>query len=158
MGDRIVELRDILSGTYEESRVLLSRLSETDLPKATENGWSVGQMAGHIARSPAGSTYVVRRLRQGKSATVPGVLSFLINVRNFLGTRKFKRATKRDLLGELERSHNELFAMVTELSDEELDRQGTVFGIGRLSTYEFLKRSPVHPHEHGEELMRAIGA
>lgn len=157
MGDRRAELRDIITAGYEESRALIERLTEADLAQRTDTGWTVAQTAGHIARSPGGDVFVAKRLSAGKNATLPRFLWFAIDIRNYLGVRGYKTAARGDLLREFEGGHNKLFGFVNELTDEDLDRAGTVLGRGRMTAYEYLRQSPAHANEHADGIRRAIG-
>ena len=54
--------------------------------------------------------------------------------------------------------HNELFAYLNTLTEEELDKRGPALSMGELSVIEFLHRSSEHEHEHAAEIKQAIGA
>lgn len=71
LDERVDALRTIVSANHQEMRRLIGALSDTDLDRTTEIGWSVRAVAGHIAQAPAGDLYVTRRLAAGKSATIP---------------------------------------------------------------------------------------
>jgi hypothetical protein len=157
MSDRLPELREIVTRDYEEMRLLLSRLGEATLARKAGNGWTVGQVAGHIAGSPRGNTFVLNRLRRGKNVTVPGPLAFIINVRNWWMLRSYKRTSKQELLATLEAQHNEFFAYLNGLADADLDRGGEVLGLGTMTVYEYVKRSGEHPREHASDLRKTIG-
>ena len=130
MSERLAEVRDILSRNYEEMHALIGGLADGDLDRTTANGWSVREMAGHIANSPNGDIFVMRRLRAGKSASFPSFLRWVVNIMNFQTKRKHSKASKADLLAEHEAKHNELFAYINTLSDEDLDRRGSVLSMG----------------------------
>lgn len=156
---RLDEIRQILTIAYERNRASMAALRDLEMEKRVDNGWTVRQMAGHIAGSPSGDTYVVKRLRQGKSASGPGfIIRPVINASNWWRARTFKGASKAEILGEYEKSHNDFFALVNTLEDDELDNAGTVFGIGRLSTYEYLVRSPSHAEAHFASIRETIDA
>lgn len=157
MPDRLPELREIVTRDYEEMRSLLSRLGDDTLARKAANGWTIGQVAGHIASGPAGNIYVLNRLRRGKNVTVPGPLAFLINVRNWWMLRGYKRTSKQELLATVEKQHNEFFAYLNGLTDEDLDRGGEVLGLGKMTVYEYVKRSGDHPREHAADLRKTIG-
>ena len=97
MSDRLTELRDGLASDYEETRALLQRLGDETLKRKAPNGWSVGELAGHIAASPAGIAFVVDRLRKGNNATLPGPLTFLLDLSNWWEKRKFSSTSKQAL-------------------------------------------------------------
>lgn len=155
--DRLSDLRDILTNHHEDMRALIGGLSEADFDRKTDNGWSVRLLAGHIAASPTGDIYVLDRLTEGRNATLPKPLAFVLNMMNWVNGRKFRKASKADILTELETQHNAMSAYVTALSEEQLDRRGTVFGLGDVSALEYLQQTPSHGREHGESIRSAVG-
>ena len=156
MTDRLAELRDSLTRDYEEMRAIFSRLREADLGERTASGWTVAQVAGHIAVTPDGDMWLLDRLRKGRGAKLPGPLGFLmntmINIGNWSRVRKFRASTRDELLRALEDGHNKLFAYVNGLSEDELDRGGEVFQLGRFTVYEYVLRRGDHPREHAADL------
>lgn len=158
LDERVDALRAIVSANHQEMRRLIGALSDADLEKRTDIGWNVRAVAGHIAQTPAGDVYVARRLSTGKSATLPGFLAFTIDVANWFAARKFRRATQPELLAELDRQHAGLMTCVESLSAYQLDRSGAVMGVGTLTTFEYLRQSPAHAHEHAASIRRAVEA
>lgn len=163
MEDRLSGLRDALTRNNEEMRTLIDGLTEADLAKKCDNGWKVSQLAGHIAGSPSGDIYVAKRLAQGKNASIPGFLGWIIDLSNWWGGRKFGSASKADILAALEDKHNELFAYINTLSEDQLDGRGKVSGagsnLGELSAYEYLAvQGPQHRSDHAAGIRSAIGA
>jgi hypothetical protein len=157
MADRLAELREIVTRDYEEARALIARLGADTLARTTSNGWTVGQLAGHIATSPKGDVFVLDRLSKGKSASVPGPLKFMIDLMNWWNVRKYKGMPKDDLLKVAEDCHNERFARLNMLSEDDLDRGGEVLSLGKLTAYEYMKRSGEHPREHAAEIKKTVG-
>jgi hypothetical protein len=157
MADRIAELREAVTRDYEDARALISRLGADTLARKTPNGWTIGQLAGHIATSPKGDVFVLDRLSKGKSASLPGALRFAIDLMNWWDVRKYKGMAKEGLLKVAEECHNERFARLNALSDEDLDRGGEVLSMGKLTAYEYMKRSGEHPREHAAEIKKALG-
>ena len=74
LDERVDTLRAIVVAHHQEMRRLIGALSDADLDRRTEIGWSVRAVAGHIAQAPSSDIYVARRLAAGKSATLPGFL------------------------------------------------------------------------------------
>lgn len=147
----------MLTTHYEEMRRFISRIPEVQLATRIEGGWTVAQAAGHIAEAPATDIFVAGRLCRGKNATVPRALAFVIDLRNRLKSRRYTRVHRADLLGELEKHYNAMFAFVNELEDNELDASGEVFGRGRISAYEFIIGSPEHARGHAHDIETALG-
>jgi len=155
--DRLGDLRDILTNHYEDMRALIGGLRDADLDRKTDNGWSVRLLAGHIAASPTGDIYVLDRLTVDRNATIPKPLAFVLDIMNSVNGRRFRKASKADLLTEQESQYNALFAHVTALSEAQLDGRGSVFGMGELSAFEYLMQTPSHGREHAASIRSAIG-
>jgi hypothetical protein len=159
MSDRIAEIRDVLARDHAEMRALFEQLTPENMRlPAGDDGWTVAQLAGHIAVSPRGQILFVNRLRRGKGITVPKPLTFVINIRNWWMTRRFKQTTRDELLATLEASHRDLLAAVETLTEEELDRGGNVLTNGYQTLYENLMSfGGDHGREHAADLRRAAG-
>lgn len=158
MSERLAGAREALSKNYEEMRTFLSGLTEEQLAATAPNGWTVRRLAGHIATSADGQLFVLGRLRNGKSASFPAFLHPVIDLRNWWTGRPWKNASQADILRKHEEKHNELFAYLNTLSEEDLDKHGPALGMGDLSIIEFLHRSSEHEWEHAAEIRQAIGA
>ena len=156
MSTRTEQLREVLDANHAEMRSLIESLAPEQLRRKTEAGWTVGQMAGHIAASASGDIYVAKRLAQGKAAELPGFLSFIINIANWWGVRKFKTASTADIVAACDEGHQALTGFVSGLTEEQLDRAAAVMTIGRISTFDYLKRSPAHTQEHAALIRRAL--
>jgi hypothetical protein len=158
MDERIAEIKNILTQNYEQTHKLLSSLTPQDLAKTAANGWTVAQLAGHVASAPGGAVWLTSRLRNGRGANVPAFLSWVPALRNWLGTRKMKQASQPELLATAESAHHRLQACVDGLQEGELDRGGIIWGMGQRTVYEFLSQNVAsHAEEHRQEIRAAIG-
>jgi hypothetical protein len=158
LDERLDGLRSIASANHREMRQLIGALSDTDLDARTEIGWTVRAVAGHIAQAPGGDIYVARRLAAGKNATLPNFLAFTINIANWFAARKLRRATRAELLAELDQQHSRYVIYIESLGTYQLDQSGAVMGLGRLTTFEYLHQSPAHAQEHAGSIRRSVGA
>ena len=158
LDERVGTLRQVTSKAHVDMGQLIDGLREADLDRKTDLGWPVRALAGHIAQAPAGDKYVARRLSGGKNATLPGFLAFTIDVANWYGARKFRRAALSELRSELDRQYTDLVTYIESLNTYQLDQGGTVMGLGRLTTFEYLHQSPSHVLEHASSIQHAIGA
>ena len=157
MDARIDEIRNNIERNYEKTKEMLASLSSSDMTRTAANGWSVAQLAGHVASAPGGAVWLTSRLRNGRSATVPGFLSWVPALRNWMQTRKHKQATSAELLAAAAKAHEDLLACVSGLKDEELDRGGVIFGQGQRTVYDFLSRGVAdHAEEHRAEIRAAL--
>lgn len=157
LDERVDTLRAIVVAHHQEMRRLIGALSDADLDRRTEIGWSVRAVAGHIAQAPSSDIYVAHRLAAGKSATLPGFLFFTIDIANWFAARKFQKGTQQELVVELDRQHAKLVTYLESLSADQLDRPRSVMGLGRLTTFEFLHQCPSHAQEHAASIRRAVG-
>ena len=156
MDARIAGVRDSLTINHDETAALLKRLSAEQLQRTAANGWTVAQLAGHVAVAPSSGMYVLTRLRKGGNATVPSFLSWVPALRNWFIVRKYKSATPQDMLKTAEDAYNEVLAWVNTIEDGELDRAGEVFGVGHQTVAEFLGYILVHGREHRAEIEAAL--
>ena len=156
MDDRINAIRDGIAVNFDETTALLKRLSADDLKKRAANGWTIAQLAGHVAVSPSTMIYVLSRLQRGGNATVPSFLSWAPAVRNWFIVRKYNSATAEDMLKTTEEARDELLAWVDNTKPEDLDRAGEVFGIGRKTVAESLHYILEHGREHRAEITAAL--
>ncbi|MEX2247295.1 MAG: DinB family protein [Dehalococcoidia bacterium] len=158
MDARIAEIREVLAQNFEATNTLLGSLSPEDLGRTAGNGWMVSQLAGHVAAAPGGAVWLTSRLRRGRGATVPGFLSFIPAMRNWMQVRRLKQATPGELLATAKGAYERLMACVNTLKDEELDRGGVMFGVGQQSVYQFLSTGVSnHAEEHRAEIRSALG-
>ena len=158
MNEQLAEARRQRSATYDEMRSLVRSLSDEDLGRRTDNGWTVRQMAGHIASSGNGDIFVINRVRKGKNATLPSFLAFAINGLNYMGARKFRNATRDDIVAALDEQERKVDGVIDTLQDDELQQRGKCLGMGELTLLEYLQRSGEHPREHAASIKTAVGA
>ena len=154
--DTLAGIRDSLAVNLEETRALLQRLGPDDLKRTAANGWTVAQLAGHVAVAPSSALYVLKRLKDGRNATVPKFLSWAPALRNWFIVRRYNSATVADMLKVAEASYGELVAWVNNVSDVDLDRAGEVFGSGRQTLRSFLEYVLEHGREHRAEIDAAL--
>ncbi|HLZ69524.1 MAG TPA: DinB family protein [Dehalococcoidia bacterium] len=151
----IATLRQALETSFQENRALISALSDADLARRTPNPkWRVRQLAAHIAQDDGGTTYVGKLLARGKNAKAPDLL---INLANWWGLRKYRKAHAADLLPVMDQKHRDLLAWIETLTPEQLQRDGEISQLGRMTLGEFLDRNQQHSREHGNEIRAALG-
>ncbi len=153
---RIPTIRDSIRLNFTETEALLNRLSPDDLARTAANGWTVGQLAGHVAVSPSSAIYVLKRLRNGGNATVPSFLSWAPALRNWFITRRYKSATTAQMLQTANDARDELLVWVDTIEHGELDRSGEVFGSGKQTLSNFLDYILEHGREHRGEIEAAL--
>jgi hypothetical protein len=150
----IETIRTALEQTYQDNRALIAGLSDTDMDRSTPNPkWKVRQLAAHIAGDDAGALYVAKILAKGKNAKAP---DFVINLANWWGLRKYKKATASDLLPVMDEKHRQLMAWLDTVPAEALDKGGEVSQVGRVTLGEFLVKNGDHSREHGADIRTAL--
>lgn len=153
---RMTEIRNALTVNHEETLELLKSLRPEDLQRTAANGWTVGQLAGHVAVAPSSAIYVLDRIRKGRNATVPSFLSWAPALRNWFIVRKYRNATTEDMAATAESAYKEIFAYANGVNAAELDSAGEVFGSGRQTTAQFLAYVLEHGREHRAEIRAAL--
>lgn len=151
----IAAIRTSLEEVYRENRALIAGLTEADMDRPTPNPrWKVRQLAAHIAEDDAGALYVGKLLARGKNAKAP---DFLINLTNWWGLRKYRRARPADLLPVLDDRHQKLLTWLDSVAPEDLQRGGEISQMGTMSLGEFLVKNGAHSREHAADIRAALG-
>ncbi len=148
-------IRRALEDTYRENRALIVGLSDADLERPTPNRkWHVRQLAAHIAEDDGGTLYVGKLLAKGKNAKAPAVV---VNLLNWWGLRKYRKARAADLPPVMDAKHRELMTWLDTLTPQDLARGGEVSQVGRVTLGEFLVKNQAHSREHGDDIHAALG-
>jgi hypothetical protein len=149
-------IRAVLEQCYQENRALIAGLSEADMERPTPNPkWNVRTLAAHIAEDPAGAVYVGKLLAQGKNAKAPDLV---VNVFNWWGLRKYKRAGAADLVAVLDRRQQELLTWLDSAPEQALQNGGQVSQVGTVTLGEFLTRNGEHSREHAADIRSALAS
>ena len=156
LDERVDTLRQVISKAHADMGQLIASTRPTSIARQTSAGRCAPWRGISRRRRPA-DRYVARRLSSGKNATLPGSVAFTIDVANWYGARKFRRAATSELRSELDRQYTDLVTYIESLSTYQLDQNGIVMGLG-LTTFEYLHQSPSHVLEHASSIPRAIGA
>jgi hypothetical protein len=147
-------LRHALEETHQESRALIAGLSDADLDRPTANPkWRVRQLAAHIAEDDGGTVYVGKLLARGKDAKAP---DFVINLANWWGLRKYRRATVAGLLKVKDERHGRLLTWFDTLTPAQLSNRGEISQMGTMTLAEFLTANSAHSRDHGDEIRAAL--
>jgi hypothetical protein len=151
-----LSIRAELEQIYQESRTRIAGLGDDDMRRPTPNPrWQVRQLAAHIAEDPAGTLFVGKLLAKGKNAKAP---DFVINLANWWGLRKHRRATAAELLSVLDRRQRELLEWLDSVPEAALDSGGEVSQVGAVTLGEFLTRNGAHSREHAADIRAALVA
>lgn len=148
-------LRQSLEETYQQNRALIAGLSDADLTRPTPNPkWRVRQLAAHIAEDDAGALYVAKLLARGKNAKAP---DFVVNLLNWWGLRKYKRATVPELVTVMDERHRALAEWLQAVPPDDWQHGGFVSQVGQVTLAEFLLQNRSHSQDHGDDIRVALG-
>jgi hypothetical protein len=153
----MAEMRASVERDHAEMRGLFEQLTPEMMSRPATDGWTVGQLAGHIAVSPRGLIFLLGRLRRGRNVTVPKPLAFIVNVRNWWMVRTFKNPTRDQLTAALDASHAALVEYLAGIREDELDNGGFVLTQGQRTVYEAVLGSVDHSGEHAADLRKGAG-
>lgn len=106
----------------EETLRLYGRLSEEQAAyRYGEGKWSLKEVLGHITDTERVHTYRLLRVARGDTTPLPGFDQDL-----FMANTDFHRRSLADLTGEYSAVRAATVALLRSLTDEELQRAGTV--------------------------------
>jgi hypothetical protein len=134
-------LRDALAGVTDE---------ELDRP-APDGGWTARQVAHHVAESEATSFVRLRRLVAEESPTIVGYDEELFARRNH-----YERPVA-SALAVVDAVRASSLELLETLTTEEWERSGSHSEAGRYTIDDWLRIYAAHPHEHAEQVRRALG-
>jgi hypothetical protein len=123
---------------------------ELDRP-ATDGGWTARQVAHHVAESEATSFVRLRRLVAEESPVIVGYDEELYARRNH-----YERAIA-SALAVVEAVRASSLELLGSLTDEEWERSGSHSESGRYSIDDWLRIYASHPHDHADQVRRALG-
>lgn len=145
---------------YRRTRALLAGLSPADLDRPTANpGWTVRNLAAHIATADDFTAMCVKPLSRGKGLMpipVPSaIVSWIGNRQNASAVKSLATAGAAELVTALDESHAKATALLDAVPAEGWDRPGKIPLVGTLTLAAFLEFSAGHWDEHSEVLSRA---
>ena len=122
LSERIASLKDKIIAFVEE-------LSDQDWNAKTEwEQWTVGVAARHLGAGHLGFSKMLGMVIQGKE--LPQLTMDQINAMSDKDAREHADCTKAEALHELRKNGAEMVAFVAGLSDDELDRKGSMPAFG----------------------------
>jgi hypothetical protein len=134
-------LREALAGATDE---------QLDRP-APDGGWTARQVAHHVAESEATSFVRLRRLVAEESPTIVGYDEELFARRNH-----YERPIA-SALAVVEAVRASSLELLETLTPQEWERSGSHSEAGRYTIDDWLRTYAAHPHEHAEQIRRALG-
>jgi hypothetical protein len=151
---RLQALHDDAQAKAEECAHFLEGVSPEQAATTTEIGWTVAATAAHIAGGTGFAAMQLKQLKQGKAPTVPG---FVINIANFVTTRRNRKKALDGSIEKLRAGTATNLAALDDWTDAEL---GTAYKkpyFGYAIYGEALRYTLVgHIDEHLGQIKRAL--
>jgi uncharacterized damage-inducible protein DinB len=117
-------------------------------------GWSAGVTAHHIAGSHEAIAGLVQAAANGQP--LPPITPEMLNQGNAQHAQQFANCTKQETLELLRSKGAAAASMLRGLSDEQLDRKGTLFG-GEMTAQQIAENVLIgHPQGHLQSIKAAI--
>ncbi|MFZ1198594.1 MAG: DinB family protein, partial [Desulfobacterales bacterium] len=139
MSRRAKDLSERIESLGDDIRAFVEKLSDEEWEKeCADEEWSVGVTARHIGAGHFALSSLLGKFAKGEE--LPQLTMDQINAMSEKDARAHTDATKAEALEHLKKNGAELAAFVAGLSDEELDRKGSMpaFG-GELSAEKFIE-------------------
>jgi hypothetical protein len=159
MGARSEELAKKFEAKSSEAAAVFERLSDADWKKVTAaEKWSVGVTAHHIAASHETLGGLIRALADGKGG--PNIPFDAIHGLNAKHAQEHAACTKAETIALHQKNTAATAALVRGLSDEQLERSGTVIaGLPAMSAGQLAGGLLCgHIDEHLGSIKATIGA
>jgi uncharacterized damage-inducible protein DinB len=119
-------------------------------------GWPVSVTAHHVAEGTAAISGLVQMAAAGQA--LPPLTPEMLDQGNSEHAQKFANCTKQECLDLSRRNGESAAAMVRGLSDEQLDRTGTLFG-GSMSSQQMIENILIgHVQGHLQSIRGAVPA
>jgi Mycothiol maleylpyruvate isomerase N-terminal domain len=150
-----------LDEAYLRARCVLAELDAAALDLPTDNsGWTVRNLAAHIATGASIVTMSAPRLADGKGLSSLPVPNWLGNK---IGDMFNKRTVKNhaqdgvaELLGLIDSEQQRALAALAEVPDSGWNKRGAIPGIGRVTLAELVRVYARHYDDHLAVLKKAI--
>ena len=159
MGARSEELAKKFEAKSGEATAVFERLSDADWKKVTAaEKWSVGVTAHHIAASHETLGGLIRALADGKGG--PNIPLDAIHGMNAKHAQEHAGCTKADTIALHKKNTTAAATLVRGLSDEQLERSGTVIaGLPAMSVAQLAGGLLCkHIDEHLGSIKATVGA
>ncbi|MEX2236199.1 MAG: DinB family protein [Dehalococcoidia bacterium] len=153
VGSKINALKQEYEELGTEIRETLGRLTPEDLKKKSGNpAWRVGQVAGHISKSPGGVVRFTKNVRDGKPLNYP---TFVVDVYNWFGSRGSGRMKVEDFVPKYDEGHAKLAADIEASADDDWTRKTKVMG-QELDMEGWFRLNMAHERDHLAELKAGL--
>jgi len=147
--------------SHNKTRTLIGSISDADLERPTENaGWTVRNLAAHIAEANTIVASSAKRLSQGKNPfflPLPTpIANWLGNMRNKSSVKKYRAATTAELVTLADTAHAKASEVLDGVPAEGWQKATKMpaFGVQTLAT--FVSFMVEHADEHSAVLKKAL--
>src|SRR5262245_31442584 len=138
-------------GGAAELRAALAGATDDDLDRpAPDGGWSARQVAHHVAESEATAYVRLRRLVAEDAPTIVGY-----DEERFAQRNHYERPIASSL-AVVEAVRVSSLELLEALTPEEWERAGSHSDSGRYTVDDWLRIYAAHPHEHAEQVRKAL--
>ena len=154
LSDRRQRIKHKMEQARTELVELLLSLTPEQMKLPTrDEGWSVFDVAAHIAGAEAGMEVIGRRILAREPSMVP---NFDIERFNAGGIKKRQGKTMQDFVDELKKSREKINALLDSATDEQLDYEGEHPTVGKTTFYGLLVVIYRHERIHTEDIKAAL--
>jgi len=151
---RVQELRDDAQAKAEECVRFLEGVTPEQAATTTEIGWTVAATAAHLAGGISFAAMQLKQLKQGKAPTVP---NFVINMTNFITSRRNRGKALDASVEKLRAGTATNLAALDDWTDAELETRYKKPYFGATTYGEALRYTFVgHIDEHLGQIKRAL--
>ena len=157
MGERAQALANRFDEANREIISAVEKCSDAQWrTKCAGETWSVGVVAHHVAESHAGIARIIQTIAAGQP--LPNITMEIIDQRNAQHAKEQANCTKQETLDLIRQNGASAAATVRGLSDEQLQRSGTLRA-GPMSAEQVIEGILIgHVKGHTASIRSAIGA
>jgi DinB superfamily len=150
---KINALKQEYAALGEEVRAVLASLKPEDLTRRSGNpAWTVGVVAGHLAKSPAGVVKYTKNVREGKGMNYP---QFIVDAFNWFDARSNKRMTVAEMGPKYDEGHAKLAADIEASAGDNWERRVKVMG-QEVDLDGWFRMNMDHEREHLADLKAGL--
>jgi hypothetical protein len=147
--------------SHNKTRTLIGGISDADLERPTDNaGWTVRNLAAHIAEADALVASSAKRLSQGKNPfflPLPTpIANWLGNMRNKSSVKKYRAATTAELVTLADTAHAKACEALDGIPADGWHKAAKVPAIGVHTLASFIGLFVDHTDEHSAVLKKAL--
>lgn len=156
LDDRRQRLKHKMTEARQELVQLLLSLTPQQLKLPTNNeGWTVYDVAAHIAGAEGGMEVIANRILAHEPSMVP---DFDINRFNNGNIRRRQGKTMPQLVDELNASRVRMLALLDNVTEEQLDLPGKHPTAGETTLYGLMVVIYRHERTHADDIRQALQA